>query len=376
MKIFKLECEKLFVLLRNDMKSLLAGIIAPTVILLIFFLTLGNFVPLDIAFVDEDNTSYSKAFEKMLFEQISPLGNFPYFSENKIDKDNAFALYEKGRVNGVVVIENGFSKQIQAYQDAEISYYFNNYNSDMGKKLRLYFMEGMLSFYNKYLPQTIGEMNVVEEYRVKTQIDWFSIISIGIFLLSFIMGAMFNFLYLFHKEKQYGTLHEYHLSPKEITWSYIARIFVALIAGSITAAINGVLIYFLTGINLLIYILKISPIISCLGITYVCLACIIGLFSKSFNGSAVFSMVLAVIIWFLSGATASSISYATGILKIIAYCIPNSYGLAQMRDDVFNMNMMSGLNNVIGWTIMIGYLLALFALSSFMYRKKLNRSVH
>lgn len=117
----------------------------------------------------------------------------------------------------------------------------------------------------------------------------------------------------------------------------------------------------------------IGPVMVCLGLTYIFLACLIGLWAESFNGSAVFSMVLAVLLWFLSGATAS-INYATGILKTVALLIPNSYGLAQIRDIVFSMTM-SDLNYTKGWLLMLSYMTVFMVISRYMYGRKLNRHI-
>ena len=372
MKIFRLELKKLLILLKSEPKSLMAGIIAPTIILLVFFLTLGNFTSLKIACVNNDSGRYSEKIETCIFSQISPLGNNPYFQKEKVSYDKAFELYKKDKVAGIIVINKDFSKDIDKNSEGKMQYYFNNYNSDMAKNLRLYLNEGLLDFQMKY-NAGVKDLELIEKQNVKRQIDWFDIISVGVFLLAFFMGAMFNFLYLFHKEKLYGTLYEYRLSPKNIAGSFFARVTVSLIAGTVTSGINAVFIYFLTGINLLMYIKNIVFIVICLGSTYVFLACIIGLLAKSFNGSAVFSMVTAVLLWFLLGATAS-INYATGILKTIALCIPNSYGLAQIRDCVFEMEM-SNINGNTGWKIIIGYMSALMFISLLMYIKKLNRQI-
>ncbi|MCR8967853.1 ABC transporter permease [Streptococcus zalophi] len=372
MNVFRNELKKLLKMLKSDPKSLMAGIIAPTIILLIFFLTLGNFSSLKIAFVNNDSGSYSKELEKSIFTQISPLGNKPYFEKEIVDLKKANELFKDDKVSGIIIVDENFSKNIIDKKPASIEYHFNNYNSDMAKNLRLYLSEGLLDF-NERFNSNIKDISIVEKYNVTKQIEWFDIVSVGVFMLAFFMGAMFNFLYLFHKEKVYGTLLEYQLSPKNILSSFFARVVVSLIAGTITSGVNAIFIYFLAGINLFLLIPKIVSMLLCLGFSYIFLACIIGLSAKSFNGSAVFSMVLAVLLWFLSGATAS-VNYATGILKTIALCIPNSYGLALIRDIVFQMKM-SDLDYSSGWTIMITYMLVLMIISAYMYCKKLNKKV-
>ncbi len=370
MSAFMCEFKKLLKMLRADPKSLMAGIIAPTIILLIFFLTLGNFSPLKIAYVNHDNGYYSKELERSIFNQISPLGNQPYFDKESVDVEKAIELFKEDKVSGMLIVEEDFSKNIMKNNAASIEYHFNNYNSDMAKNLRLYLDEGLLDF-NRKFNSNIEGVSVIEKYNVAKQVGWFDMVSVGIFMLAFFMGAMFNFLYLFHKEKMYGTLFEYRLSPKNILSSFLARVTVSMIAGTITSSINAVFIYVLTGINLFLVVPKMASIILCLGLSHVFLACLIALSAKSFNGSAVFSMVLAVLLWFLSGATAS-VHYATGVLRTIALCIPNSYGLALLRDIVFEMKL-SDLNDSSGWTIMSAYMFFLLILSSYMYCKKLNK---
>lgn len=373
MTVFRYELKKLLVLLKSDSKSLMAGIIAPTVILLVFFLTLGNFTSFKLAVINQDDGPAGQALEQSIFRQVSPLGHQPYFKKVTANAREAAALYEADRINGIVVIPHDFSQSIKTQKPANITYTFNNYHSDMAKNLRLYLDEGILDFQRQVNPG-IQALQVTEVHQVKRQIDWFAIIAVSVYMLAFLMGAMFNFLYLFQKEKTYGTLFAYHLSPKNIIGSFGARVTIALLAGVITSSVNALFIYLLTGINLLLFADRIAIIMLCLGLSYIFLSCLIGLAAKSFNGSAVFSMVLAVLLWFLSGATAS-VNYATGTLKTIALCIPNTYALAQIRDIVFDMQM-TDLNPRTGWLIMLLYMLSLMSASLYMYRKKLNRKIN
>ena len=143
-----------------------------------------------------DSGRYSEKIETCIFSQISPLGNNPYFQKEKVSYDKAFELYKKDKVAGIIVINKDFSKDIDKNSEGKMQYYFNNYNSDMAKKLRLYLNEGLLDFQMKY-NAGVKDLELIEKQNVKRQIDWFDIISVGVFLLAFFMGAMFNFLYLF-----------------------------------------------------------------------------------------------------------------------------------------------------------------------------------
>ena len=72
MRLFLAELKKLLLLFKADPRALAAGLIAPTVILLVFALTFGDFTSLKLAWVDEDESSYSAQLEESIFSQISP----------------------------------------------------------------------------------------------------------------------------------------------------------------------------------------------------------------------------------------------------------------------------------------------------------------
>ena len=374
MRVFAAELKKLLILFRADPKSLAAGIIAPTIILIIFALTFGDFNPLKLAWVNEDRGPYGAMLEEAVFSQISPLGDRPYLEEFAADYEQAMKLYNQGKVNGVIVVGEDFSSALSGGGSASIDYIFNNYNTDMAKNLRLYLDEGILAFYRAADPGV--RIEVEERLNVETQLPWFDIIAVAVFLLAFLLGSMFNMLYLFYKEKVDETLCEYRLSPNGIWASLLARVLVALLAGTITALVNAALAYVISGVNIAAFLPGIIPTLLVLGVTYVFFAEIAALLSDSFSGAAVFTMASTVVLWFLSGATAS-IKYSTGILRAIALAIPNTYGLSRIRGEIFAMDPSVGgiLGAEAGWLIMAAYALAAALIAFRVYRKKLARMV-
>ena len=374
MRVFLAELKKLLILFRADPKSLAAGVIAPTIILIIFALTFGDFNPLKLAWVNEDRGPYGAMLEEAVFSQISPLGDRPYFEEFAAGYEQAMELYNQGKVNGVIVVGEDFSSALSGGGSASIDYIFNNYNTDMAKNLRLYLDEGILAFYRAADPGV--RIEVEERLNVEAQLPWFDIIAVAVFLLAFLLGSMFNMLYLFYKEKVDETLCEYRLSPNGIWASLLARVLVALLAGTITALVNAALAYVISGVNIAAFLPGIIPPLLVLGVTYVFFAEIAALLSDSFSGAAVFTMASTVVLWFLSGATAS-IKYSTGILRAIALAIPNTYGLSRIRGEIFAMDPSVGgiLGAEAGWLIMAAYALAAALIAFRVYRKKLARMV-
>ena len=134
MRVFAAELKKLLILFKADPKSLVAGIIAPTIILIVFAFTFGDFTSLKLAYVNEDTGVYGEELETAVFTQISPLGDRPYFEETETDYETAMELYQQGKINGVIIVPETFSADLEDGKNANIDYIFNNYNTDMGKK--------------------------------------------------------------------------------------------------------------------------------------------------------------------------------------------------------------------------------------------------
>ena len=135
MRLFLAELKKLLLLFKADPRALAAGLIAPTVILLVFALTFGDFTSLKLAWVDEDESSYSAQLEESIFSQISPLGDRPYFEAVPAEREEAQALYESGKVNGIVACSEGFGAALARGENGVIDYSFNNYNTDKASSI-------------------------------------------------------------------------------------------------------------------------------------------------------------------------------------------------------------------------------------------------
>ena len=371
MNLFIQELKKLLALTKADPKSLAAGVIAPTVILVIFALTFGNFVALKLAVVNDDAGELGAVFQETVFSQTSPLSGEPYFEAIEADAVEAQELYDRGLVNGILTIPDDFSKRLASGEPAQVAYAFDNYNTDMAKNLRLYLDEGIFAFYRDNMPGM--ELEVQREYAVGAQLDWFAIIAVGVFMLAFLMGSMFNFLYLLNKERDYATISEYRLSPTSLLPTFAARVVVALLAGTVGAAVNALLVWLLTGVNLTRGLLTTLPVLLTLGIAFVSFAAIVSLTVRTFSGAAMLSMVTAVVAWFLSGAT-TSVKYATGALLDVALALPSSYGLSQIRAAAFGVDQSVGglLAPGKGWIVMGAYAVVLAVAAWAIYRKRLG----
>ncbi|AKK11115.1 ABC transporter permease [Corynebacterium uterequi] len=371
MRLFIEELKKLLRLTRRDPKSLAAGIIAPTVVLLVFALTFGNFAAFAIGIVNHDAGPEGEALAEAVLAQTSPLSDQPYFTLAETDAHRAATLYHDGALSAVLTIPPDFSDRLAAGDPATVDYALNNYNSDLAKNLRLYLDEGILAFYEQRMPGM--DLEITRDIAVSAQLDWFSIIAVGVFLLAFLMGAMFNFLYLFNKERDYATLSEYRLASASLLPSFGARITVALFAGSLAAVVNALLTWALTSVNILRHSLEIAGPLLVTALAFVSFAALVSLLVPKFSGAAMLSMVATVVIWFLSGAT-TSVKYAAGELQAVSLALPSSYALSQIRSIVFDVDHSAGglLGTHRGWLVMGLYAVVLTAAAYGQYHRSLG----
>ncbi len=286
MHLFMKELKKLLRLFRSNPKSIGAGIVPPTVILLAFFFTVGNFSSIHISIFNYDTGNYGHILEKSILTEKSPLGNKAYFENVDTDLKSAQEMFEKNQLYAYLIIPEDFSKQLKNGQTPKIDFHFNNYNTDIAKNLRLYLNEGILSFYRTTDPSL--QISVTEQQNVPKQLPWFEIIASGVFMLSFLLGVVINTLYLLSLEKRNGTLLFYQLAPNNILPSIASRAIIALLSGTIAATVNGIFVYLLTGNNYLPFVLRMLPSLLVIGLTYIFISIIIGLYIDSFAGSIIF----------------------------------------------------------------------------------------
>lgn len=370
MHLFIKEFKKLLRLFRSDPKSIGAGIVPPTVILLAFFFTVGNFSSIRISVFNYDTGNYGQILKESILTEKSPLGNKAYFENVDTDLESAQELFEKNQLYAYLIIPKNFSEELENGQTPKIDFHFNNYNTDIAKNLRLYLSEGILSFYRTTDPSL--QIKVIEQQNVPQQLPWFEIIASGVFMLSFLLGVVINTLYLLSLEKRNGTLLFYQLAPVNILPSIAARAIVGLLSGTIAATVNGIFIYLLTGNNYLPYVIRMLPALLIIGLIYIFASIIIGLYIDSFAGSIIFGLLGTCILWFLSGAT-FSIKNNTGALCAVSRCIPNTYVLSDIRGIIFSMDKSIGsVSYLNGWMILIAYLCITFALTCIVYYRKLS----
>jgi len=343
MQLFWMELKKLFLLFRADPKSVGGGFIAPSLMLVMFYLIFGHLASFPLAIVNQDAGTWGMTLEDSILTQISPLGNIPYFAKQSYKTvEEALSAYQQGRLVGVLVIPADFSERMEQAQSPAIEYHLNNANADFAKNLRLYLQEGILHFYRTYYPNV--QVTIEEVFNTPAQVEWLVIIASGVWLLAFLIGGMFNMLYLYFKEIQHKTLVEYHLAPRSIVPSFFARISFAFGVSLATGLFNAALILVLVRVNFFPFLLRLLPVFVLIAFTYIFAACMLSLSLRNFYGAVLGAMFGAILLWFISGGMVHA--RASGILGLIADCIPNTYALEAVRGVLFDPQQANYFDNL------------------------------
>jgi len=188
------EMRRLWILLRiellarrHDPISALGGLIPTIFILLAFGPLFGGRLSFKIAVINHDTGSYGSILRETFDRVVPPFGT-PYYDVLSLDQGAAWERYRSQNLDGVWVIPEDFSNRVKSGKSPKVEMYFNNYNDDRAKNHRIYSTEILWSFY-----KTIGmpppPLETAEEYPLPEMIDWFSVISVGAILLSFMLGG-------------------------------------------------------------------------------------------------------------------------------------------------------------------------------------------
>ncbi|NOY10425.1 MAG: ABC transporter permease [Spirochaetes bacterium] len=388
------ELKKLWKLFAADPKPVAAGLIAPTMILIVFWLIFGNLTSLPIIIINNDTGVYGEKLKSEILSQVSPLGNVPYFSQVKFKQEDhnkkvsslaeSNKMFLKGAVAAIIVIPKDFSSSCEAVKSEEIriagnktaggdarpeiDFTLNNFNSDFAKNLRLYLQEGILSFYKHNYP----EMNVKvrEELPPGGMIQWVEIIATGSILLAAIIGGMYLYLFLFFKEKQYGTLLFYRISPFAPAPSFVARYIFSLLFSTAAASVNMLFAWLLTGRNFFISFHILIPVLLLTALCYISVSAVISLLSDNFFSSTMIVMVGAIFGWFIAGGLNSVQTGKLNLNGIIAAVLPNMYALNIIRNKTLGLPVQ---NTAFNYLLLLCMALILTAFSYLLLYLKLYR---
>jgi hypothetical protein len=324
--LFKTE----FSVWKHDPITALGGFIPCLFIFLAFTLLFGGRMSFKIAVLNNDRGEYGQILVDTFEKVISPLDNAPYYAVQKMDEAQAWKAFNEYRIEGIWLIPEDFSTRIAAGDHPEIDMYFMNYNDDRAKNHRMYSSEVLWQFY-----QTIGQpappLARAETYPLPVMIDWVSIISIGIVLLSVTLGSIFNMFILTYKAQTGKITLEMGLSPHSLGWVLFPKAVLALLFGLATGTLLLVIIGIWMGYWPGGYLWAVYLLAGLVAVFWTQVALITGLLSRSYMPGAVGSVLGAMIIFFIGGGL-SMVRTNTDSVPLISWLFPNTYAVDPLRD--------------------------------------------
>lgn len=313
---------------RHDPITALGGFIPTLFILAAFGLLFGGRLSFDIAVVNHDAGPYGAVLRQTFDEVLSPFGE-PYYGVSDLAEEAAWESYRTHHIEGVWVIPEDFSAQLEAGENPTVEMHFSNYNDDRAKNHRIYSAEILWRFYEK-IGQPAPPLALAEEYPLPQMIEWFPVISVGVALLSFMLGGMVNMFMLTMKEQVARVTLEFGLAPRSLAWVLLPKTLLALVMGLLTGtAFLGILslwpgvwpgrylgaVWLLAGLVILFW----AP-----------LALLVGMRARYFPG---------MIVTILTGLTVFFVSGGLGLVRAnwdavpwFSRLFPNLYAVDPLRD--------------------------------------------
>jgi len=308
----------------------LGGIIPCLFILIAFALLFGGRLSFPIAVINNDQGQYGQVLIDTFEKAISPLDNQPYYEVKSFSENQAWKAFEEYRIEGIWIIPEDFSERITSKNNPSIDMHFMNYNDDRAKNHRIYSAEILWAFY-----QEIGfsgpPMEMTEQYPLPEMVDWVSIISIGIVLLSVTLGGIFNMFILTYKAQMGKITLEIGLSPRSLAWVLVPKTFLATFFGLVTGTIFLVIIRVWLGFWPGGYIGTVWLITGLVAVFWIQVGLVSGLIAKNYMAGAIGSVLGAMIVFFIGGGLSMVRAYQDAVTWI-AWLFPNTYAVDPIRD--------------------------------------------
>jgi len=324
--LFKIE----FSVWKHDPITALGGVIPCFFILLAFTLLFGGRLSFKIAVINQDRGPYGQMLVDTFDEVISPLDQEPYYAVREMGPTQAWQAFAKYKIEGIWIIPADFSTRIEQGDHPQIDMYFMNYNDDRAKNHRIYSAEVLWRFYQKVGIQA-PPLERAEAYPLPQMVDWVSIISVGIVLLSVTLGSIFNMFVLTYKAQTGKITLELGLSPRSLGWVLLPKTVLAIVFGLVTGTLFLILIWVWLGFWPGRGIWAVWLLAGLVGLFWSQVALGLGLVSRNYMAGAVTSVLGAMILFFIGGGL-SMVRAHKDAVTWVAWLFPNIYAVDPLRD--------------------------------------------
>jgi ABC-2 type transport system permease protein len=314
---------------RQDPITILGGLIAPTVMLVAFGLLFTGELSFPIAIVNLDDGPWGAVLVETCGEVLSPFDQ-PYYRVSVMPEAEAMGAFEAHRIEGVWVIPPDFSERLDAGQHPSLEMHFNNYIDDRAKNHRLYSAEILYRFYEK-IGQPGPPLAMAEVYPLPEMVDWFSVIGIGLVLLSVTMGGMFNIFGLTYKEQVTKVTLEFGMSPWPLALVLLPKVILALAMGLLTGTVLMGILALWAGVWPGRYLGAVYLLSGLVALFWISITLVFGLRARHYMAGAITAILMSVVVFFVGGGLAPVRYYPRAILWF-AWLFPNTHAIDPLRE--------------------------------------------
>jgi len=327
---------RFWIILRTELKAwsrdpitVLSGFIPPFFLLLAFSLLFSERPTFHIAYINQDTGRYGGILEQTIHETLSPF-QYPYYDIMPLSAGEAWQALEEHRIDGVWVIPQDFSQRLETGENPQIEMHFSNTIDDLAKNHRIYQTEVFWRFYEK-IGMPGKPLTMREEYPLPEMVNWLPIISVGIVLISFVLGGMMNIFMLTYKEQVSQVTLEFGLAPRSLGWVLAPKLLLALFMSLATGTGFLGILYLWYGIWPSAHLWAVWLLAGLVSIFWTAAVLMVGLRSRNFMGSAIGIILSAITVFFIGGGL-SVIRNNTANVPWFSWLFPNTYAVDPLRD--------------------------------------------
>jgi len=217
----------------RDPKVFAGSMLAPLVVLVVFYLLFGRIPSLPVALVNLDKGPHSATLVELFQTVESPFGD-PYLDVRLVGASEAQDIFRAEEVVAVLTIPDTFTNDVEGARRGkagpDVDLLINNINSDMAKNIRLYLTQVIGQFYEQVYDNV--EFTITEDSTHDLRVPWFTEIGLGVVIFSISLAGMFNASSSLLREFQENTIKELLLAPRHMS---------ALLGGKALLALAGAL---------------------------------------------------------------------------------------------------------------------------------------
>ena len=247
-----------------------------------------------------------------------------------LSEPEAWQALQSYQIDGVWVIPPDFSARIENGAEPQVEMHFSNYIDDFAKNHRIYQAEVLWDFYEK-LGLPAPPLARAEEYPLPVMVRWFSVIGVGVALMSFILGGMMNMMILTHKEQVSGITLEFGLAPRPLGWVLFPKILLALVMSLLTGTIFLGILYLWTGAWPGDFLWAVWLLAGLTALFWIGLVLLAGLRARHFMGAAIGVVLTGIAVLFIGGGLGIVRNNIANV-PWFSWLFPNTHAVDPLRD--------------------------------------------